>query len=217
MIKGIIFDLDGVLIHTDEYHYQAWKKIADSIGAKFDREVNNCLRGVSRTESLEIILKHSGMTLSDENKIKVVTDKNEIYVALLDSLSEKDVDPLVVSTLETLKNRGMKLAIGSSSQNARLILEKTRLLSFFDGISDGNNIINSKPDPEVFLKAADYISLSADVCAVVEDAVAGVEASIAGGFYTVGIGDAVKSETVDMKIQSFDELLRLVNISWGMN
>lgn len=211
MIKGIIFDLDGVIVHTDEMHYQAWKQVADRIGVVFNREINNRLRGVSRMESLEIILE-GAKPISDAEKLALSDEKNAAYKKLLQTLSEEDVDSDVKMVLRELKNRHIKLAIGSSSKNAGFILEQIKLIDFFDAVSDGNNIEKSKPDPEVFLKAAEFLMLKPSDCAVVEDAYAGIDAAVAGGFYSVGIGDASTYDKADMKIHRFTEVLNLVNL-----
>ena len=211
MIKGIIFDLDGVIVHTDEMHYQAWKQVADRIGVVFNREINNRLRGVSRMESLEIILE-GAKPISDAEKLALSDEKNAAYKKLLQTLREEDVDSDVKMVLRELKNRHIKLAIGSSSKNAGFILEQIKLAGFFDAVSDGNNIEKSKPDPEVFLKAAEFLRLKPSDCAVVEDAYAGIDAAIAGGFYSVGIGDASTYDRADMRIHRFAEVLNLVNL-----
>ena len=154
-IKAIIFDLDGVICHTDEYHYLAWKSLADQLDIGFDRKINNRLRGVSRMESLAIILEqYNGQPLGVEDKAELAKQKNELYRNSLMNMGPKDLPDDVRETLDTLKRQGIKLAIGSSSKNAPLILEQIGLFNFFDAISDGNNIQRSKPDPEVFLKAA---------------------------------------------------------------
>lgn len=205
-VKGIIFDLDGVLIHTDEFHYLAWKQIADKIGVFFDRKVNDKLRGVSRMESLEIILNGAGEKFSETEKEMLAEEKNKIYRKYLSKMTERDVSSETVSVLKTLKERGFKLAVGSSSKNARYILERVGLLPCFDAVSDGNNISKSKPDPEVFLKAAEYLCLSPADCLVVEDAVAGIRAAKAGGFHSAGIGDA-RSAQADLSLQTLSDLL----------
>lgn len=208
MIQGIIFDLDGVICHTDHYHYLAWKKIADKLNIYFDEEINNRLRGVSRMESLDIVLEKGNGTYSPETREQLAEEKNEIYKELLKQMSEKDLDDAVKHTLTCLKDKGMKLAIGSSSKNAKTILRQIGLLDFFDAISDGNNIKRSKPDPEVFLCAADMIGLKPEQCLIVEDAVAGIEAGKAGGFSTAAIGDAVSECQADYSIQKLSQLLK---------
>ena len=153
-LQGILFDLDGVLCSTDEYHYRAWKELADSISVSFDRTVNERLRGISRMDSLEIILEKSAKTYTPEEKRALADQKNARYRELLQNLSPKDADPDVVSTLLALKKRGLRLCVASSSKNARFILDRLALTSYFDGICDGTQITRAKPDPEVFLKAA---------------------------------------------------------------
>lgn len=212
MKQGIIFDLDGVLLSTDEMHYAAWKSIADELSIPFDRTVNNRLRGVSRMESLEIILERSTRSFSGEEKVELAERKNDRYRALLQSLTPDAVAPEVRQTLSVLKSRGMKLAVGSSSKNTKLILELTDLAHFFDAVSDGTNITHSKPDPEVFLKAAQFISLTPGDCAVVEDATAGIDAAIAGGFTSIGIGDATEYEKTEIRIFNLSDLLQLAEL-----
>ncbi|MBQ8428797.1 MAG: beta-phosphoglucomutase [Clostridia bacterium] len=208
-MKGIIFDLDGVLIHTDEFHYRAWKTIADKIGAPFDRERNNLLRGVSRMESLEIILEKVSTQYTPEEKKALAEEKNGVYRELLKTLTRADVAEEVRTTLAALQQKGWKLAIGSSSKNARFILEQVELINEFDAISDGNNIVNSKPDPEVFLKAAEYLGLEPSECYVVEDAAAGIAAAKAGNFTAVGIGAAAEDPDAEYSLTTFADLLKV--------
>ena len=209
--KAVIFDLDGVICTTDEYHYQAWKKMADSMGIYFDRTINNRLRGVSRMESLEIILEqYHGPALSEERKVELATMKNDIYRESLHQLSPADLSAEVKSTLDTLRADGLKLAIGSSSKNTKFILGQLGLGDYFDAVSDGNNITRSKPDPEVFLKAAQMVGLAPADCLVVEDAVSGAQAGHAGGFDVACVGDASKAGAGDYNMASFGELTRIV-------
>lgn len=211
-IKGIIFDLDGVIVFTDHYHYLAWKKIADEMGIYFDETINNRLRGVSRIESLEIILEnYHGEALSGEEKVELAEKKNNFYRELLKEMTPESVAPEVRTTLQTLRERGYKLSIGSSSKNTKTILERVRLTDAFDTISDGTNITRSKPDPEVFLKAAQFLGLAAENCAVIEDAFAGIDAACAAGMVSVGIGDASGYGKATYHINSFDELLNIFN------
>ena len=169
-LKAFIFDLDGVIVSTDSLHYRAWKALADSEGIYFDGEINNRLRGVSRMESLEIILERATRTYTDEEKVAMAEKKNGIYRELLQVLTPSDRLAGVTETLDALRAKGYKLAIGSSSKNTPIILEKIGYSGYFDAISDGNNIKNSKPDPEVFLKAAEFLQLQPSECFVVEDA-----------------------------------------------
>lgn len=209
-VKGFIFDLDGVIVFTDQFHYKAWKQMADDKGIYFDQEINNRLRGVSRMKSLEIILEqYHGEPLSDEKKAAMAEEKNEIYKKLLEQMTPADVSEEVRETLAELKKRGFLLAIGSSSKNAKFILERTGLSEQFDAISDGTNITNSKPDPEVFLKAAQFLGLAPEECAVVEDAYAGIDAAKAGHMTAIAIGDAVRYEKADERLSSFNDLLKL--------
>ena len=207
---AVIFDLDGVICHTDAYHYQAWKALADRLRVPFDEQVNNLLRGVSREESLEIILKHGGLTtLTDEEKRRACAEKNEIYKGLLDEMSPADLSAEVKDTLDGLRAMGIKLAIGSSSKNAKKILERIGLGGYFDAISDGTNITRSKPDPEVFLLAAQYAAADPERCLVVEDARAGIEAACRAGMDSAGIGDAAMYEKASYGIETFSQLLTI--------
>lgn len=209
--EAVIFDLDGVICHTDVYHYRGWKSVADELGIPFDETVNNRLRGVSRMESLEIILEaYQGPPLSEERKVELARIKNERYRIMLAEMSPADLDPSVRGALDELRARGLKLAIGSSSRNARYILERVGLGDYFDAISDGTNITRSKPDPEVFLKAADFVGVEPARCVVVEDAVAGIQAAHAAGMHAVAIGDAALQGTGDSQINRFQELTELV-------
>lgn len=208
--KGIIFDLDGVICCTDQYHERAWREMAEESGIYFDPAVSNRLRGVSREESLEIILEHAGKVFSPEEKKKMAEKKNAIYIKLLDRMSPGDLEEDVRSTLEQLRNRGCLLAIGSSSKNTRKILDKIGLGNYFDAVCDGNEITHSKPDPEVFLKAAGKIGLAVSECLVVEDACAGISAASAGGFDSAGLGDAAKGKNVTWALNTFGDLKNIV-------
>ena len=207
--KAVIFDLDGVICHTDMYHYQAWKQIADELGIYFDEEINNRLRGVSRMESFEIILERYEGTMSLEDKVVYTTRKNEAYKELLKNMSPADLSPEVKETLDGLRAKGLKLAIGSSSKNAGFILERLGLDGYFDAVSDGNNITRSKPDPAVFVKAAQLVGEASGDCLVVEDAKAGLEAAIGGGMDCAAMGDAVASGLATYDLTEFSDLLKI--------
>ncbi len=207
--RGIIFDLDGVICSTDQYHYQAWKKMADEIGVYFDENINNRLRGVSRMASLDIILERAERRYSVVEKEILAEKKNQLYMELLQQMSASDLSDEVKETLEKLHLQGYKLAIGSSSKNAKLILRRLGLDLFFDAVSDGTNIKRSKPAPEVFLKAAEYLNLAPHECLVVEDALAGIAAAVSGGFDSAGIGEAATHEKVTYPIQRFSQLLEI--------
>lgn len=209
-MRAIIFDLDGVIVFTDQFHYQAWKKMADDMGIYFDETINNRLRGVSRAESLEIILeRYEGEPLPQAKKAELMESKNNTYRELLSTMTPADVKDEVRKTLAELRNRGYKLAIGSSSKNAKFILQQVGLTDAFDAISDGTNISKSKPDPEVFLKAAQFLGAEPEECWVVEDAYAGIDAAKNAGMKAIGIGDASSYAKADERIASFSELLSI--------
>lgn len=208
--QGVIFDLDGVLCTTDQLHYRAWKGVADKLGVYFDEKVNNRLRGVSRMQSLEIILEGYRGALTDEKKLALATEKNEAYRKLLMTLTPKDIGQGVLPVLNTLREKSVKMAIGSSSKNTPLILQRLGLDTFFDAISDGNSITHSKPHPEVFLNAAKLLGLKPDYCLVVEDAIAGVEAAQAGGFDSAGMGEAATDARCTHPLTSFSQLEQVV-------
>ncbi len=208
--KAIIFDLDGVICHTDHYHYIAWKSIADEMGIRFDEQINNRLRGVSRMESFNIILENYNGTLTKQQKLKYVEKKNQIYCNLLQSMTPDNLEPSVFKTLQKLRDKKLKLAIGSSSKNTLLILKQIGLEHFFDAVCDGTHIAHSKPNPEVFVKAAKMINIQPDLCLVVEDARTGLQAAHASGMKCAALGlDAVNSKMADYNLGSFSDLLRL--------
>ncbi|MBE5970552.1 MAG: beta-phosphoglucomutase [Lachnospiraceae bacterium] len=208
--KAIIFDLDGVICFTDKYHYLAWKEMADEIGVYFDEVINNRLRGVSRMESLDIILERSEKEYSAKEKEDMAFKKNELYKKLLMQMTPADLSDEVKNSLDKLRAMGLKLAIGSSSKNTKLILSRIGLEGFFDEISDGTNITKSKPDPEVFVKAAQMLKLDPKDCLVIEDAEAGIDAAVAGGFDSAGLGEASKHGKVTYPLKSFADILNVV-------
>ncbi|MDY3040710.1 MAG: beta-phosphoglucomutase [Roseburia inulinivorans] len=208
-MRTVIFDLDGVICYTDQYHYQAWKQLADKIGVYFDEQINGRLRGVSRMDSLNIILERADREYSGEEKVRMAEEKNSIYVRLLENMTPADLSVEVKETLDELRNRGYLLAIGSSSKNTKKILKQIGLENYFDAISDGTNITKSKPDPEVFLKAAEMLGKSPEDCLVVEDAMAGIEAASRGGFRSAGVGDAAEHPQVTYAMHTFSDLLKI--------
>ena len=207
--QGIIFDLDGVLCSTDEYHYRAWKALADRLGIPFDRERNNLLRGVSRMQSLDIILEKADRAYSEQEKAAFAEEKNALYRQLLGGMSPDDLTEDVQRTLRELRKTAVRLAIGSSSKNTPFILERLGLSGFFDAVADGNCITHSKPHPEVFLKAAELLGLPPRDCLAVEDAHAGVEAAAAGGFDCAAMGDAKDDERAAYHLERLSDLLRI--------
>lgn len=208
--QAVIFDLDGVICHTDHYHYQAWKAVADELDIYFDETINNRLRGVSRMESFEIILERSNRTFSQEEKEIWTNKKNEIYKKLLENMTEQDLSEEVKNTLTALRVKGVKLAIGSSSKNAKMILNRLGLGDYFDAISDGNNITCSKPHPEVFQKAGEFLGIAPEYCLVVEDAAAGIQAASSAGMDSAAISDARKEESSTYGLDSFSDLVKIV-------
>lgn len=207
---SVIFDLDGVICYTDEYHYLAWKTMADELGIYFDRQINNRLRGVSRMESLEIILEKYPGTLSAAEKQDLAVQKNEIYKASLSQMSPSDLSEDVHRTLLELRKRGYRLAIGSSSKNTRYILGQLGLNSFFDAVADGNCITHSKPHPEVFLKAAQMLGEAPASCLVVEDAVSGAKAGHAAGMDVACVGDASAAGCGEYNMGKLSDLLSIL-------
>lgn len=210
--KGVIFDLDGVICFTDELHYLAWKALADRLNIYFDREINQRMRGVSRMDSLNILLEKSDVKYSEVQKEAFAAEKNAIYADSLRKMSEKDVSDDVRQTLKTLREKGVKIALGSSSKNAQAILERIGLEEMFDAVSDGNGLEKFKPDPEVFLKAAEKLGLEPKDCLVVEDAVAGIDAGVAGGFATAGIGPAAGYDKAGYKIEKVSDILKISDL-----
>lgn len=205
MIKGIIFDLDGVLVSTDELHYQAWKQLAENYGIhEFNRQDNERQRGVSRMASLEVVLEKSNRTYSLEEKEKMATEKNDTYKGLLASLGEEAILPGVVDSLKRLKERGVKMAVGSASKNAPAILAQTGLIHYMDAVSCGLDTTRSKPDPEVFLIAAQKLGLEPKVCLVVEDSKAGVEAAHRGHMKALSVGPFYKALGGDLMAPTID-------------
>lgn len=205
MIKAVIFDLDGVLVSTDVLHYKAWKKLAEDEGIYDYTEADNVRqRGVSRMASLEVVLEKTDKKYTDEEKKEMAERKNKIYVESLSDLSEKDVLPGALRFIEYIKDKGIKTAVGSASKNAPLILEKTKLLGLMDGVSCGLDTTKSKPDPEVFLVAAQKIGEDPKDCMVVEDSDAGIQAAKAGGMTALAVGAAKENPLADFSADSLD-------------
>lgn len=207
VIKGIIFDLDGVLVSTDEMHYLAWKRLADELEITgFNREDNRRQRGVSRMASLEVVLEKSDKTYTEEEKAELAERKNGYYLELLKDMDNSAVLTGVTDALEVLKRKNLLLAVGSASKNAPLILEKTGLLPFLNQVSCGLDTTKSKPDPEVFLVAARKLQLDPAQCLVVEDSAAGIEAAKAGGMRSLGVGPFFDALGADFAAPSLGEV-----------
>ena len=202
MIKAVIFDLDGVLVTTDELHYRAWKQLADEENIKgFTRADNIRQRGVSRMASLEVLLEKAENEYSDAEKEILADRKNNIYVKSLESLDKSAVLDGVFDFITYLKQKGIKLAVGSASKNTPMILEKTGLADKFEAVSCGLDTQKSKPDPEVFLIAADRLDIPYSECLVVEDSDAGIEAAKAGGMYALAVGAAKNNPDADFRAE----------------
>lgn len=188
-LKGCIFDLDGVIVDTAKYHFMAWKRLAGELGFEFTAEDNEALKGISRMESLEILLRKGGIRMGDKEKEALAALKNGWYVKLITGMTPDEILPGSIELLKALSSEGILTAIGSASKNAGTILEGIGLRSMFDVIIDGNKITRAKPDPEVFLKGAEEMKLPPSTCVVFEDAQAGIEAALAGGMKCVGVGN----------------------------
>jgi len=207
-IEAFIFDLDGVITDTAEFHYLAWKKLGEDLGIPFDREFNETLKGVSRTDSLERILtlgnRQNDFTESEKNDL--ATKKNAHYVELIRNISEKDLLPGIESFLKQIKEAGIKISMASASKNALMVVKALGIIDYFDHIVDAATVINSKPDPEVFLKAAEAVSAKPENCIGVEDAAAGVDAINSANMYSVAIGDATILGHANLVLSSTEEL-----------
>ncbi len=208
-IKGIIFDLDGVLVDTAKYHFQAWSQLGESLGFTFTLEDNERLKGVSRLASLEILLSIGKVNLSDEEKKSAMEKKNKNYVNMISQMTPEGILPGALDLLLELKDKGVKTALGSASKNAPLILEKTGLADYLDAVVDGNRTSRAKPDPEVFLLAAEDLSLPPEECLVFEDAEAGIEAARNAGMKTVGIGHRDQLGKADLLYPD------LIGVTWS--
>jgi len=214
--KGFIFDLDGVIVDTAKYHYLAWKKLADQLGFEFTEEQNERFKGVSRKRCLEILLDIGRIEAPPEQFNKWLVEKNEDYLAYIEKMDESEILPDVPKVLHYLKMQGSSIALGSASKNARPILEKVKLLAYFEIIVDGNNVTKAKPDPEVFLIAAKGLGIAPENCVVFEDAVAGIEAANAVKMTSIGIGEAeilsnAKYNFKDFKQVNKEFLDKLIN------
>jgi beta-phosphoglucomutase len=214
-IKGLLFDLDGVIVDTAKYHFLAWRKMANELGIDFNEEQNEQLKGVSRKESLDLILDWGGITLPDADFMRYMELKNEWYLEYIYTMTPESMLPGVEEFLLDCKHKGYKIALGSASKNAQLILDKLNITHLFDAIIDGNVVQNSKPHPEVFLRGAEAIGLQPTQCLVFEDAIAGVEAAHNGGMKAIGIGSAEVLAGADLIIPglnntSIEEILNRI-------
>ncbi|MDE4541437.1 beta-phosphoglucomutase [Thermoanaerobacterium sp. R66] len=210
--KGVIFDLDGVITDTAEYHYLAWKKLADELNVYFDREINENLKGISRIESLEIILKKSDKFFSEEEKYYLADKKNEYYKEMIKRMTPKDLLPGVVDLIKELKDRGIKIAVASVSKNAKTVLSNLGLIETFDYIVDAEKIKNGKPDPEIFLNAAAGIDVEPKLCIGIEDSKAGIEAINRAGMVSIGVGNYETVKGADIVLKDLSDPLPILNL-----
>ena len=201
--KACLFDLDGVLVDTAIYHFQAWKNLGKNFDYELTEEQNEKLKGISRVASLDRILTFAQKEASQEEKNKWLIEKNENYLELISNMNPSEILPGVLDFLQEIKAQGYLIALGSASKNAEVILRKTGLISWFDAIIDGNHVQKSKPDPEVFLKGAEALGVSPENCIVFEDASAGIEAAKRAGMKAIGIGDSYILDGADQVISSF--------------
>lgn len=206
MIKGCIFDLDGVIVDTAKYHYLAWKRLAYELGFDFTEKDNERLKGVSRMASLEILLEIGGLYFDEETKTALAAKKNQWYVDYITVMNEDEVLPGAKKFIESVKAAGLKVALGSASKNALTILNRLKLTDCFDAVIDGNKVSKAKPDPEVFLLAAQELELLPESCVVFEDAKAGVEAAKRAGMKCVGVGASPELSGADIRIPGFENV-----------
>lgn len=202
-VKACIFDLDGVIVDTAKYHYLAWKQLAQELGFDFSKKDNERLKGVSRMASLDILLEIGGKALDTGTKVTLANRKNRWYVDYISNMSEDEIFPGVKDFIEKLRQNGIKVALGSASKNAMIILDNLKLTGYFDTIVDGNKVTRAKPDPEVFLLAAMEMRIAPGNCVVFEDAQAGIEAAKNAGMYCIGIGSELQLKGADTIIPGF--------------
>ena len=201
-----IFDLDGVIVDTATYHYKAWKRLANSLGFDFTREQNEQLKGISRMDSLDLVLGWGNTQKSDSEKLQLAQQKNAWYLEFIGQMKADEILPGVRQFIEELKAAGIRIALGSASKNSAEILERTGISDFFDVIVDGNSVTRSKPDPEVFSRGAELLGLAPESCVVIEDAAAGIEAAHRAGMKVIGIGDAQVLKNADLVLPNTQKL-----------
>ncbi len=205
-IKACIFDMDGVLVSTEVYHFKAWQRLAQTVGIEIDEVFNENLKGVSRAVCIDLILEHGGIHKSQAEKDELATQKNVWFLEYIQHISPRDVFPGVLSFIQNLRAQGYSLAIGSASKNAPLLLQKMEIAHYFDAVIDGNKITEAKPNPEVFLRAAQELHVESKACVVFEDALSGVQAAKSAGMYCIGVGSPLHLTLADECITSFTEM-----------
>lgn len=206
MNKAFIFDLDGVIVDTAKYHFLAWRKLANSVGVDFTETQNEQLKGVSRVKSLEKILAWGNIELSEDHFMELMAKKNDDYLDHVKKMDESEILPDVIKVIAHLKTLNIPIALGSASQNARMILKKVNLYQSFDAIVDGTNVSTAKPNPEVFLKAAELVEIAPEQCVVFEDSVSGIQAANAAGMISIGIGDKAVLHEADFVFKDFTQM-----------
>ena len=212
-MKAVIFDLDGVVVDTAKYHYLAWRKLAGELGFEFDISHNERLKGVSRMESLNIVLETGGVKgLTEEEKQDLADRKNRYYLQMIQGIGESEILPGIPEFIAGLKEKGYKIALGSASKSGGMILEKLKLAGVFDAIVDGNLVARAKPDPQVFVTAAEFLKIHCENCTVLEDAKSGIEAAKAGGMRCVGVGNREMLKAADIVVDSTAELKGLIEV-----
>lgn len=202
-IKACLFDLDGVVVDTAKYHYLAWKKIADDLGFNFSEHDNERLKGVSRMESLDILLEIGKIKVDLRTKEELAATKNSLYVSYIQKMTPEEILPGVIRFLDELRRNAILIALGSASKNAMTILDKIDIAQKFDAVIDGNKVSKAKPDPEVFLKGAIELGIDPQNCLVFEDAQAGIDAARNGGMHIVGVGQPGNLRNADFVIPGF--------------
>lgn len=205
-MKACIFDLDGVIVDTAKYHFVAWKKLAEELGVVLTEEDNERLKGVSRMESLNIILSLGGLEVEEPEKIRLADKKNSWFVTYINEMKKEEIFPGVISLLQSLRKKNAKIALASSSKNAKTVIDKLGIRDWFEVIVDGTMITHSKPDPEIFLLAAERLGVSPKDCIVVEDAEAGVEAAKSAGMKCIGIGSVAQLGKADVVVEQIQKL-----------
>jgi len=206
MIKACIFDLDGVIVDTAKYHFKAWQRLARHLEIPFTEEDNEKMKGISRMDSLEIILGLGTKQYSERDKQKFCMTKNTWYLESTQRMNSKDILPGITEFIAHLKDNNIKVALGSASKNARLVLDIIGIKDEFEIIIDGNDVMNSKPDPEVFLKGATGLNVLPNEAIVIEDSAKGVDAAISGGFYSIGIGSEEHLSHASMVLPSLENI-----------
>jgi len=214
-IKACLFDLDGVIVDTAKYHFVAWKRLANELGIDFTKKENEQLKGVSRKDSLELILKWGGVELPNEEKEALMKKKNDWYLEYILKMSSAEILPGITEFLDALQGKGIKIGLGSASKNATMILEQIDLIEYFEVIIDGNKVVNGKPHPEVFLKGAAGLGVLPAQCVVFEDAEKGIEAAKEGGMMAIGVGEEGSLIHAHHVIQNFenfqfDQLIKIL-------